>query len=109
MTDDQILMDYLDNAVAEARAHLKKTKHLEDKHATSLMLKSQFNHLNHMEGHIKHLEDTMVTKEVFNLKIGVLSKEIGILGGRMTFLQWLIVAGIAFLAMLIQWPNLISL
>lgn len=120
MIDDQILMGYLDNAVAKAKAYLKENGHLDDKHATSLMLKSQFNHISHMEGHIKHLEDNMVTKEIFNLKIGVLEQglrgeigtldgKIGMLGSRMTFIQWFMAIGFGALALLISVAtNLIS-
>ncbi len=56
MLDDQILSEFLDNAVLKARERITQEGRLSTEDAIPLMLKSQFNH-------IAHLEQEMVTKK----------------------------------------------
>ena len=61
MFEDQFLNDFIDNAVNRARNNIQQKGKLETEDAIPLMLKSQFNH-------IAHLEMDMLTKTEFDFK-----------------------------------------
>jgi pyruvate/2-oxoacid:ferredoxin oxidoreductase beta subunit len=65
MMDEEILEEFLNNAVEKAKEEIKNTGKLSVENAVPLMLKNQYNHIRHLENHIKHLEENMVTKEEF--------------------------------------------
>ena len=61
MFEEQIIISFLDNAVAKSLENLKQHGQLTTEDAIPLMLKSQFNH-------IAHLDQEMVTKTEFREK-----------------------------------------
>ena len=65
MMDEEILEEFLNNAVEKAKEEIRNTGKLSVENAVPLMLKNQYNHIRHLENHIKHLEENMVTKEEF--------------------------------------------
>ncbi len=108
--DDQILSEFLDNAVQQAKSRITQEGRLSTEDAIPLMLKSQFNH-------IAHLEQEMVTRADFNglkdqftgLKdqfTGLKDQFTGLkdqftgLKDQVSFLKWGITAGFTFLAIL---------
>lgn len=96
MIEDQILAEFLDNAVKKAKKSIENKGVLTTEDAIPLMLKSQFNH-------ISHLEEQMVTKNEFNdLKdqFAGLKNQFAGLKDQFNFTKWLIAFGFAFLASL---------
>jgi len=100
MIDDQILSKFLDNAVAKAKKRIEEEGRIETEDAIPLMLKSQFNH-------IAHLEQQMITRTEFNARFNDLeSKFIGLkdqfagLKDQFAFVKWVIMLGFALLASL---------
>ena len=96
MMDDQILSEFLDNAVQQAKKRITQEGRLSTEDAIPLMLKSQFNH-------IAHLEEQMVTKADFNLlkdQFGGLKDQFGGLKDQFAFVKWVIMLGFTFLAVL---------
>ena len=94
--DDQILSEFLDNAVQQAKKRITQEGRLSTEDAIPLMLKSQFNH-------IAHLEEQMVTKADFNLlkdQFGGLKDQFGGLKDQFAFVKWVIMLGFTFLAVL---------
>ncbi len=96
MMDDKILSEFLDNAVQQAKTRIAEDGCLRTEDAVPLMLKSQFNH-------IAHLERDMVTRADFNgLKdqFSGLKDQFSGLKDQFSFLKWVIIFGFTFLAAL---------
>ncbi len=89
MMDDKILSEFLDNAVQQAKTRIAEDGCLRTEDAVPLMLKSQFNH-------IAHLERDMVTRADFN----GLKDQFSGLKDQFSFLKWVILFGFTFLAAL---------
>lgn len=85
MVDDEIINSFLDGAVNKAKARLEKEGRLDLEDAIPLMLKSQFNH-------IRHLEMDMVTKT--ELKAEILGVKSELKDEMRNQLKWII--GISF-------------
>jgi len=117
MLEDQILMSLLGKSAESAMDEIKTTGTLSQKNAIPLMLKSQFNHIAHLDEKMQE----MVTIDVFDKKVaGLVTKEefnsrIGSIDNRLTrleiglenikesfgFLKWFMVSGFSFLGILI--------
>lgn len=96
MIDDELVNSILNAAVTKANENMKKKGTIDLEDAIPLMLKSQFNH-------IKHLEMNMVTKDQFESLRREMKSELGSLGREMGGLRWMvgmIGIGIALLAIL---------
>ena len=89
MMDDKILSEFLDNVVQQAKTRIAEDGCLRTEDAVPLMLKSQFNH-------IAHLERDMVTRADFN----GLKDQFSGLKDQFSFLKWVILFGFTFLAAL---------
>ncbi len=100
MFEDQFLNDFIDNAVNRARNNIQQKGKLETDDAIPLMLKSQFNH-------IAHLEMDMLTKAEFEIRINTLKTEIDnrfkTIDERFTLLQWTLGIGFTFMAFLLTY------
>ena len=89
MVDDEIIAAFLDNAADEAKRSIKEGGRLTTELAIPLMLKSQFNH-------IAHLEEQMVTKKELN----GLKDQFDGLKNQVGFIKWMILFGFTLLAAL---------
>ncbi len=89
MIEDHFLNEFLENRVQKAKENIQQKGRLETEDAIPLMLKSQFNH-------IAHLEQEMVTKTEF----AGLKQQFEGLNSRFTFSIWLITFGFTFLGAL---------
>ncbi len=91
--EDEILAKFLDNAAAKAMRNIEEQGSLSTEDAIPLMLKSQFNH-------IAHLEKQMVTKVEFKgleNKFQVLKDLFQGLKDQFSFLKWVIGIGFVML------------
>ena len=104
LTDDEILNSFLSNAVEKAKRNIATKGRLETEDAIPLMLKSQFNH-------IAHLEKQMITRDEFNQRFSELdSKFDGKFDGlnskfeglkdQFSFTKWFIMLGFTVLGAL---------
>ncbi len=84
--EDEILAKFLDNAASKAKRNIEEHGTLSTEDAIPLMLKSQFNH-------IAHLEQQMVTKDQFQ----VLKDQFQGLKEQFSFLKWIIGIGFVML------------
>jgi len=98
--EDKILNDFLENAVKKARRNIEAKGRLETEDVLPLMLKFQYND-------IAHLRKEMVTKTEFNaFKVEFnafkqsLEYRFVVIESQISFLQWIIIFGFAFLAVL---------
>lgn len=94
MLEDQILMGLLNKNAQEAMDEIKTTGTVSQKNAIPLMLKSQFNHIAHLDEKIQKMQEDMVTRTEFNTKFGQIERELG-------FLKWFMMAGFSFMSILI--------
>ena len=100
LTDDEILNSFLSNAVEKAKKNITTKGGLETEDAIPLMLKSQFNH-------IAHLEKQMITRDEFNQRFSEFETRFHHLEGRFSsiesqfsYTKWLITFGFTFLGAL---------
>lgn len=125
MFEDQFLNDFIDNAVNRARNNIQQKGKLETDDAIPLMLKSQFNHIAHLEmdmltktefeirintlvtkAEIEARLSTLVTKSEFEAKINTLVTKTEIesrfkaVDERFALLQWTVGIGFTFMAFL---------
>ncbi|MCH8317565.1 MAG: hypothetical protein IIA88_03575 [Bacteroidetes bacterium] len=71
--EDEILQSFLENASKSAVEEIKNEGKLSEKNAIPLILKTQFNHIAHLDNDLSHIRETelpdirvnMVTKEEF--------------------------------------------
>ncbi len=77
MIDDEIITKFLDAAVKKAQKNIEETGTLRIDDAIPIMLKSQFNHIAHLDERITSIEENMVTKQEFNEKFGELKSDFG--------------------------------
>jgi hypothetical protein len=100
MIDDQILMAFLDKRSAIALAEIKEKGALSENNAMPLMLKSQFNHIAHLDLKLTDLESRfgeitkqmqgLVTHQEFQKEVSNIKSEF----------RWLIGSSIAFISIL---------
>ena len=68
--EDEILQSFLENASKSAMEEIKSEGKLSEKNAIPLILKTQFNHIAHLDRELKELNNTvetkLVTKDEFN-------------------------------------------
>ncbi len=98
--EDEILAKFLDNAASKAKRNIEEHGTLSTEDAIPLMLKSQFNH-------IAHLEQQMVTKDQFQAlkdqfqalkdQFQVLKDQFQGLKEQFSFLKWIIGIGFVML------------
>lgn len=94
MLEDQILMGLLNKNAQEAMDEIKTTGTVSQKNAIPLMLKSQFNHIAHLDEKIQIMQEDMVTRNEFNIQFGQIERELG-------SLKWFMMAGFSFMSILI--------
>lgn len=71
--EDEILQSFLENASKSAMEEIKKEGQLSEKNAIPLILKTQFNHIAHLDRELSHIRETelpdirenMLTKDEF--------------------------------------------
>jgi len=108
MLEDQILINLLGKSAESAMDEIKTTGTLSQKNAIPLMLKSQFNHIAHLD---EKMED-MVTKNDFNNRMNAMENKFESrfiqMEGRLAnlengfgLLKWFMVSGFSFLGILI--------
>lgn len=100
MFEDQILNDFIDHAVDKAKKNIRETGNLEIEDAIPLMLKSQFNHIAHLEketmpraelgARFSHIDQRF---EAMDYRFDVLEKQFG-------FMKWMVGIGFSFLGAL---------
>ena len=61
--EEDIVGAVLDQAVENAKKSIREEKSLTIENTIPLMLKSQYNHLKHLDSHMKFLEEDMATKD----------------------------------------------
>lgn len=66
MFTDEILQDFLDKAVENAKEEIKRDGRLSIDNAMPLLLKSQFNHILHLDRELSDIRKNMVTRDEFN-------------------------------------------
>ncbi|MFC1482882.1 hypothetical protein ACFL56_01355 [Candidatus Margulisiibacteriota bacterium] len=100
MFEDQVLNAFIENAVKKAKDNIEEKGKIETEDAIPLMLKSQMNHIHHLESHVNRLEKETANKkdlknleEKFFIRFNALEKSFD-------FAKWLIMFGFAFLATL---------
>jgi len=110
MLEDQILMNLLGKSAESAMDEIKTTGTLSQKNAIPLMLKSQFNHIAHLDEKMQEMVTIdafdkkvagLVTKEEFNTRISKIEMDLSVLKEYFGFLKWFMVSGFSFLGILI--------
>ena len=61
--EEDIVGAVLDQAVENAKKSIREEKSLTIENTIPLMLKTQYNHLKHLDSHMKFLEEDMATKD----------------------------------------------
>lgn len=63
--EDEILMEFLEKAATKGREEIQTKGTLSAENAIPLMLKSQYNHIMHLDTELTNLREMMVTKDEF--------------------------------------------
>jgi hypothetical protein len=92
--EDQILLNFLENSAKEASEEIRSKGLLSEKNAIPLMLKSQFNH-------IAHLDAKMVTRDEFLTQIKEINSKFDLMHSKFNHMQWFMSMGFAFLSVFI--------
>ncbi len=76
MIEDQVLISFLDKVATEALKEIKDKGSLSVENAMPLILKSQFNHVLHLDKEITEIREGMVTEKSLNDFKYTIDKEI---------------------------------
>ena len=133
--EDELISAFLTKSTEKARKQIADEDKLSTKNAIPLMLKSQFNHIAHLDeqmvtktefreeienlkeqmvtktefnGKIESLKEQMVTKTEFNGKFESLKEQFNGLKDQVGFMKWLIMFGFALLAALQVYTSFIK-
>ena len=112
--EDELISAFLTKSTEKARPQIADEGKLSTENAIPLMLKSQYNHIAHLDeqmvtktefnGEIKSLKERMVTKTEFN----ALKEQFNGLKDQVGFMKWLIMLGFALLAALQVYTSFIK-
>jgi len=98
MLEDQILLNFLESSAKEASEEIRTKGILSEKNAIPLMLKSQFNH-------IAHLDAKMVTRDEFLTQIKEINNKFDLkfdlMQSKFNHMQWFMSMGFTFLSVFI--------
>ena len=129
--EDELISAFLTKSTEKARQQIADEGKLSTENAIPLMLKSQYNHIAHLDeqmvtksefnGEIKSLKEQMVTKTEFNGEIkslkeqmvtktefNALKEQFNGLKDQVGFMKWLIMLGFALLAALQVYTSFIK-
>jgi aspartate ammonia-lyase len=90
--EDELIDSILEEAAEKSKKNIQKKGVITLQDAIPLLLRGQFNHIKHLEEHIRYLEENMVTKD--EIKNMATKDEI-------KMLKWMIGFGIAFISLLV--------
>lgn len=92
--EDRILLDYLEKDVAFARQDIREGKGLSQEGAMAMLLKGMYNHISHLDMHIKN----MVTRDEFKNEIGRLENKFD---EKFDMMKWTMTNGFGVISVLI--------
>ena len=117
--EEDIVGAVLDQAVENAKKSIREEKSLTIENTIPLMLKSQYNHLKHLDSHMKFLEEDMATKDDIknmatkddikrlemeinniNMRIDNMNIRIDGLSSQINWIKWALGFGMAFISIL---------
>jgi predicted RNA-binding protein with PIN domain len=92
--EDRILLDYLEKDVVNAREDIREGKGLSQQGAMSMLLKGMYNHISHLDMHIKN----MVTRSEFKSEITRLENKFD---EKFEMMKWTMTNGFGIISVLI--------
>jgi hypothetical protein len=96
--EDRILLDYLEKDVVNARKDIREGKGLSQQGAMAMLLKGMYNHISHLDMHIKN----MVTRDEFKKELGDLEQRLDQkFSGAIEMIKWTMSAGFGFISLMI--------
>ena len=119
--EEDIVGAVLDQAVENAKKSIREEKSLTIENTIPLMLKSQYNHLKHLDSHMKFLEEDMATKDDIKnmatkddiknmatkddikrleMEISNINMQIDNMSSQINWIKWALGLGMAFISIL---------
>ncbi len=101
MLEDQILLNFLENSAQAASEEIKSKGILSEKNAIPLMLKSQFNHIAHLDAKMVTRDEFLTQMKDVNNKFDQVYSKFDLLQSKFNHMQWFMGLCFTFLSVFI--------